>query len=1765
MGEFNCSLLSNGEGNAQQNQHKQDQTALYTQLVISIALGLGAFITFCALRPRWTGLYAARKRQKNAASNLPVLPDTFFGWIPVLYKISEEQVLASAGLDAYVFLSFFRMAIKFLAITFFVALVIILPVNVHYLNYSFPPSHSPQVLDYSPNPRGLSAGTAELGGYSQDAIMTAQGSSKYPSILLWMYVVFTYLFASLAMYLLVTTTQKVIRIRQEYLGSQTTVTDRTIRLSGIPSELRDEEKIKETIENLEIGKVESVILCRNWKELDDMMAQRLVVLRKLEEAWTVHLGHSRARSTQASRDRSQSRAAVREDAPLLEDGDDHEQNHVVPYGQDRPKTRIWFGFMGLQSHLVDAIDYYEERLRKLDEKIETTRKKDFKPTPLAFVTLDSVAACQMAVQATMDPRPLQLQANPAPPPSDVIWQNTYLTRSSRIIRAWSVTFIILLLTVFWTALLVPIAGLVSLKSICSVWPQLAFALDSNPISQSLVATGLPTALISLLTVLVPFLYYWLSTQQGMLSQGEVEMSLISKNFFFTFFNLFVLFTIFGTASISYAKVNDTLAGASKDASEIARKLATSLQDLDYFYINLIILQALGLFPFRLLEFGSVALYPITLIGAKTPRDYAELVQPPVFSYGFYLPQTLLVFVICTVYSVLQSSWLILFFGLVYFLIGSFIYKYQLLYAMDHRQHSTGQAWLIICNCVTIGLIFFEIAMAGLLALRTAFYRSVLIIPLLAGTIWFSIFFRRTFDPLMKFIALRSLDSNAPFGDIFPGETRYERETDNGRAVDEDDETGLRYINPSLVIPLEEVWLAKGRPNGSSHADGRQEETASHSSFSVTSPKTDPTVSPPSSSRPALHLNTKVGHPRLAAVHFDTPLRPRASTRGSPVEIIGSSPPFLPRPDYEPGSTDSEDEIWMRGRSAGDASQPGSKSHVAVAFDPAPNAANLDRQTPAIEGQGSLSSELTDAEQFLKEPQPPERVHTNLFGILASSATFNEMDLTGFFGHRDTLAMLTLRRARDSKDLPIEVFSHIAQYVDFQTYKSVRLTCRGWSTAFTYVRPLQFPPVWALPAEILKEVYSYLSPLDLNAARHTCRKWMIASLEHRLLARVIESAGFSGAAKADATLNEKLGHPTGGEWRLSKRLATECSLSPGWTGGGFPRTPTEPYGTSLGISSTIEFLDLSVPQQHRQDQQPSLRFVVSTCGEILFVLVSTVIWVYCIRDFVSPPARYQHGGHIEFLVSIICPYPVLAVSMDTSGNRYTIAALLESRTGLVIDVPELALMARRSGPSSPHSERDTYNVTNAWDIKYSPTATPTTSQRLDLPPSYTDVYHASPIAHTPVSGQSSQLPIQFIPHVMYRNLCSKSAPPLSVAICPHRRCVAFGSLAGIELHWQDARTGQELSRWVELVGPAEYIHFLPLRAEDEQDVARKLRLVSSRAGPKYYHDPIPLNKAWDYERCTFLRAVPLSDGKHLLYTDPASGELSLGTGLHHPFGRPKPVKEFVLAGPERLFEDKTAWPACYRAGTELEWGARIVAGFGEDIWLFRVPPDFLLDATERDPVLNDGVYPKREDGTMVIKGVKIGEMQDLVELAVDASAGDLTIHAFSSSSARAQVYQIQRYPPQDIRERYVASDGRAVCRDRNENLVTKGYVPEEAESYSADKEDYGSIKDTAYRRLDDGHDVPVERSPSDDDEEMEEMKDQAVGDWVHGTGEEEEKDEGYASDGGTGPRHREWGWSDAATGFDGDDEGLDLDLDYGREAEWDVMALVRLEVEVLCGG
>ncbi|KAH8602919.1 hypothetical protein B0O99DRAFT_647721 [Bisporella sp. PMI_857] len=804
------------------------QKEIYVQLVLSLALGVSAFVGFCILRPRWKTLYAARKKQIDAAVSLPELPDSFFGWMPVLYRVTEEEVLASAGLDAHVFLSFFKMSMRLFTVMFLVTTIVLVPINRHFAYLPSPGNSSDPSQPIEP-PLWTTIRLPEIHNWDMEAAVMIEDKSlkgNHPDTsYLWAYLVFTYLFTALTIYFMRVQTLQIIKVRQEYLGDQETITDRTIKLSGIPRELRSEEILKATIEKLNIGRVESVTICRKWKPLDDLMDQRAYTLRKLEEAWTVHLGR-----------KSLGTVIPQRVEPRFQDDEEstshHESsnlmgnNHPTPLEEPRPTTRIRYGFLKLQSRKVDAINYFQEKLRRLDDEILAARKKEYKATPLAFVTMDSIQKCQALVQMVIDGSAGQLLAKQAPAPSDVIWRNTYLSRPSRMLRSWTITIFILVLSVFWLIPVLLLAGLLDLCSIRQVWPGLADVLESSEILKALVQTGLPTLVVSLLNLAVPFLYDYLGSLQGMISQGDVELALVSKNFLFTFFNLFLVFTIGGSASTFWP----TLYDRTREPAKLSYELASSVKRLGTFYTNFILLQAIGLQPFRLLEFGTVFLYPIMRIGSKTPRDFAELVQPPIFQYGFYLPSAILIFILCLVYSILPAGYMILFFGLIYFALGYYTYKYQLLYAMDSPHHATGGAWPMICYRIMAGMGVFQLVMAGLIALEEKFTASSLVVPLIPFTVWYSYYYSRTYEPLMKFIALRSImeDMDTAFTDEERPSGIVRRQS---TTIDESREKGQRFINPSLVVPLEKMWVHNSPDSEDSYGDtppslDREESVAS---------------------------------------------------------------------------------------------------------------------------------------------------------------------------------------------------------------------------------------------------------------------------------------------------------------------------------------------------------------------------------------------------------------------------------------------------------------------------------------------------------------------------------------------------------------------------------------------------------------------------------------------------------------------------------------------------------------------------------------------------------------------------------------------------------------------------------------------------------------------------------------------------------------------------------------------------------------------------
>ena len=846
-------------------------------------------------------------------------------------------------------------------------------------------------------------------------------------------------------------------------------------------------------------------------------------------------------------------------------------------------------------------------------------------------------------------------------------------------------------------------------------------------------------------------------------------------------------------------------------------------------------------------------------------------------------------------------------------------------------------------------------------------------------------------------------------------------------------------------------------------------------------------------------STRDPGPIAASYVVDTPLRAKASPRSTPSNSAHSSFSFRVASEQAGSSTPSSEEgSPIRGRTlvrvpAHDRVGPGSMTRIQAG----PNFGALIHQRFMSR---DLSGEPDGLDSCYLEPLPLERFPSSLSEELHKAATFNNSVDMNFGAHRDTFAILGLRRKRIlGPELPATFFKRLLNYIDFDAYLALRLSCRCWSAGITQTRPVVMPSVYKVPAEILENIYAYLSPVDLNAARHTCRAWMIGSLEEKLLTRVLKEGGWWRAAKADMDLHEELkGHRTADsiteEWLLGKRLATECSLGPDWTGNGLSTNLSSSAGRDCNISgialtSETDFSELSAghnPSRMGSSQHGSaVHFTVSVCCRFLLVTEGCLIYVYSLRD--STSKIHPHGGHLSPVTTVICPHRVLAASMDTSFQRFAVAALLEDRVGLVCDLYENTLSSSRKRPTpqvSSNITRDyrtsTYNSVSSCE----PLVTGITSQQhgyttfraipsdgalvrpvaeANLPEvrggrdARTSWQVDDPlVAAEPGSSGGSCTNTGYIPpkigyipletgiRSIYHNLCSAEDPPRSVAICPQRRCVAFGCSAGIELHWIDALTGQDLNRWFPLTAPSDFLYFLPPRPG--VDSAKKLRLISSACHPKEkeglvgrffpgtgtsaaghhvmtWDERLSDPDAWDHTWrgsawCDHYRAVPVSDGWNVLFTDPTEGSLCLGTDAPPGVGATKLTRRFIFMGPREL--ETTVVPRVYAAGGELRWGVRVAVGYGEAIWLFVLPPDVYFSRQDKRAERQDGQDTNAIEEPMRVEGVKIGHMQGLVDLAVDASGGELTIWSFAVDGM-AYAWQIAGRQ-ESVEKRIVLKDG-----------------------------------------------------------------------------------------------------------------------------------------------
>ena len=595
-----------------------------------------------------------------------------------------------------------------------------------------------------------------------------------------------------------------------------------------------------------------------------------------------------------------------------------------------------------------------------------------------------------------------------------------------------------------------------------------------------------------------------------------------------------------------------------------------------------------------------------------------------------------------------------------------------------------------------------------------------------------------------------------------------------------------------------------------------------------------------------------------------------------------------------------------------------------------------------------------------------------------------------------------------------------------------------------------------PPEILLDIFSMLSPQDFDNARRTCSHWMRVSLNKSLLECMLKRAGWWDSWQQDCQTHHP-SHNTDDSlvWKMSRRFATECLLA-----GRKANTEKRGFLTTsvVDFSRLSNIRRVSKPRKSSSHHSASIfrkrelasmsKFNVSNCGNYLLVTSGSTIFIYHLLN--RKLARSQTVSledmadlDIAPVTTIPCSSEVLTAAMDTSTPTFVVAALLRGRIGMICDVN----MEDGAASNPPNSDGSSSNVDNTDGL-------------------YNEMRRCEPAS----------------PHYYY-DICSPEDPPRNVSICPGRRCVAFGCGSGIELHWVCEGSNQDYRRHFPMTQPSEILHFLPNRPETPTE----LRLISSLAGPGMPgcqchkrpdgsgRPPCQIHLLTDVQQsftqyapentrrpsvvrathCHHYRAVPINDGMHILFIEPRTGLLCIGSDA--PIGGPTSLTRALLCIPPFMRDSSDSTkaglaPTVFTAGSDLSWGLRVVAAYGDRIILYSVPLDVFNVIKKDHERQGDGVMgdsdlardlflegersTKRRESTVPnqngdwefllsvsyrpttmmwpfkIYGKEIGRMDNVVELALQSSHGGARIWAFGAAGS-TKIFDVDTFTSPDL--------------------------------------------------------------------------------------------------------------------------------------------------------
>ncbi|KAL6129638.1 hypothetical protein ACLB2K_072987 [Fragaria x ananassa] len=532
-----------------------DPGSLIASAGINIGLAIVILSLFSILKkqPSYAPVYYPRRLSQSQSSqrnrnNVPsfngsLTPRRFLpslSWISRAYRVSEDEILETGGLDALIIIRLFKFGIKFFLVCSLIGLAVLLPVN-----YS---GQGQLAKSRQQSYQALSRHSLDLFSISN----IEPGSNR-----LWVHFSCLWFISLYGVYLLYKEYHEILSKRIQQLRNIRHQPDQfTVLVREIP--FCNEHRSRGCCVDKFFSKhhpyaYHSYQILYDGKEFQALLGQAKSIERKIEDL------------------SKRSAGKKHNEMPLLSNPSHH----------DAAK---------LASH--------EEKLEELHHKIhqlQSENKLKEKELPVAFVTFKTRLGAALVSHSQQHADPLLWITDMAPEPRDVSWRNLVIPYRLLPLCRLGVIVAATLLTIFFTIPVTAVQGIAKFEKLKKWFPP-AKALQLIPGLSSIITGYLPSAVLKGFIYIVPFPMLGMAKLAGCISRSKEEIKASNMVFYFLVGNVFFWSLLSGS-------LLDEIGESFTHPKDIPSHLATAVSAQADFFVTYILTDGLSGFSLEILQPG----------------------------------------------------------------------------------------------------------------------------------------------------------------------------------------------------------------------------------------------------------------------------------------------------------------------------------------------------------------------------------------------------------------------------------------------------------------------------------------------------------------------------------------------------------------------------------------------------------------------------------------------------------------------------------------------------------------------------------------------------------------------------------------------------------------------------------------------------------------------------------------------------------------------------------------------------------------------------------------------------------------------------------------------------------------------------------------------------------------------------------------------------------------------------------------------------------